>query len=215
MTELSNRLVESRKKAGFRSAASAAAKMEMGYSTYSAHENGSKNPSTENLTRYASRFKVSLDWLMTGRDSAKTTCRLVPVSYAAEAGNWYVAKSQIPQYNEDVGIPDRQEYRDDELFAILVRGDSSDKINKDGDILVSIKLDNPELKNNKRYIVQRTRGNGQFEITVKRARADTVGEMWLLQETNNPLHMTPLKLSESDIIDITILGEVIWNISME
>jgi transcriptional regulator with XRE-family HTH domain len=62
------RLKWARKRAGFSSAAEAARALGVPEPTYSGHENGSRG-FADDVERYASRFRVSLSWLMTGAGS--------------------------------------------------------------------------------------------------------------------------------------------------
>lgn len=65
-TPLSDRLVAARKLAGFESAADAARALSVPEPTYLAHENGSRGFRAK-AEKYARRFGVSLEWLLTGR----------------------------------------------------------------------------------------------------------------------------------------------------
>lgn len=65
-TPLSERLVRARKHAGFASAADAARALSVPEPTYLGHENGSRGFKAK-AERYARRFGVSLEWLLTGR----------------------------------------------------------------------------------------------------------------------------------------------------
>ena len=67
MENIADRLRKARKDAGFRSAAEAANALNVPYPTYAGHENGSRGVTTEALEVYARRFKVSADWLLTGK----------------------------------------------------------------------------------------------------------------------------------------------------
>lgn len=67
MEQLNGRLLAARKAAGYTTAALAAEAMGVPYSTYAAHENGSRGVRRELLARYASRFKITTDWLLTGK----------------------------------------------------------------------------------------------------------------------------------------------------
>lgn len=67
MSKINERLTEARKRAGFTSALEAADAMGIKYPTYAGHENGTTGLRLEVAERYAKKFKVSLDWLATGR----------------------------------------------------------------------------------------------------------------------------------------------------
>lgn len=60
------RLVDARCRAGFKTASDAARVLGIAGSTYLAHENGTRTPGIDMLRRYARRFGVSENWLMTG-----------------------------------------------------------------------------------------------------------------------------------------------------
>lgn len=67
MTSLCDRLKLARKKAGYSKAAEAAHSMGIPTPTYYAHENGSRMPKMPELQRYAKKFKVSAEWLASGK----------------------------------------------------------------------------------------------------------------------------------------------------
>jgi len=64
--EINARLKKARIEAGFKRAAEAAESLGVPYQTYAAHENGNRMFDVEQAILYARRFRVSLDWLLTG-----------------------------------------------------------------------------------------------------------------------------------------------------
>lgn len=64
-----NRLQTARERAGFESATAAAEALGIAPPTYLAHENGSRGFKARSAARYAKFFKISLEWLLTGRGS--------------------------------------------------------------------------------------------------------------------------------------------------
>ena len=62
---ISDRLREARK-VHFKRAVEAAESLGVPYQTYAAHENGNRAFDIEGAILYARRFKVSIDWLLTG-----------------------------------------------------------------------------------------------------------------------------------------------------
>jgi hypothetical protein len=70
MSEASARLKAARIDAGYDTATDAAEAMGVPEQTYLAHENGSRGLS-RSAARYATFYKVSLDWLVRGRGEAK------------------------------------------------------------------------------------------------------------------------------------------------
>lgn len=67
MTPTALRLRESRIRAGFVSARSAAERFGWSYATYAGHENGNRGIKTDVLRVYARAFKVTTAWLMDGK----------------------------------------------------------------------------------------------------------------------------------------------------
>lgn len=66
--KIANRLRVARESTGFSNASKAAKALGIKYSTYVAHENGTRGFSTKVAAEYAECFKVSLEWLLTGRE---------------------------------------------------------------------------------------------------------------------------------------------------
>jgi phage repressor protein C with HTH and peptisase S24 domain len=77
MKTQSERLAAARLEAGYADAASAARAMGVPAPTYQAHENGSRGLGRA-LERYAAFFRVSADWLLTGKGEMKPA-RMAPV----------------------------------------------------------------------------------------------------------------------------------------
>lgn len=88
MTEtMGERLVRAREYARFESAADAAAALGVAYSTYAGHENDSSGFRAKSGELYARRFRVSFDWLMTGKGRMLAHGeRLIPIVGLAGAG---------------------------------------------------------------------------------------------------------------------------------
>lgn len=66
MKTVHDRLIEARKAAGFHTAQAAADSMGIKYPTYAGHENGASGIRASSLARYAKKYGVSTDWLLTG-----------------------------------------------------------------------------------------------------------------------------------------------------
>ena len=101
MSEPHERLVKAREAAGYASAADAARAMGVGLSTYYNHENGSRKLSVPG-PRYARFFRVSLDWLLTGRGEMKTkeTRLVLPILGKVGAG------AVVDMPDDPAGSPD-------------------------------------------------------------------------------------------------------------
>lgn len=72
MKTLAERLKFARQQAGFRTALEAAESLGIGGPTYTHHENGTRVPRGEDIARYARRFRVTTDWLLTGKTAGIT-----------------------------------------------------------------------------------------------------------------------------------------------
>lgn len=66
------RLKRARKTAGFKTAREAAESLGIAYQTYVGHENGRARPNIDEAAKYARRYKVSCDWLLTGKGRGPT-----------------------------------------------------------------------------------------------------------------------------------------------
>lgn len=66
-TELGERLKRAREDAGYADAVTAAAALGANKFTYGQHENGTRGFKRDTAAAYARRFKVSLEWLLTGK----------------------------------------------------------------------------------------------------------------------------------------------------
>lgn len=67
MKKMHERLEEARIKAGYNTVTEAAEALSVKYPTYAGHENGTTGLRLEPAIKYARKFKVSLDWLVTGK----------------------------------------------------------------------------------------------------------------------------------------------------
>lgn len=76
--EAARRLKQARKGAGFEKATEAAEKFGWSYGTYKKHENGSNGYSKDDATKYARAYKVSVDWLLTGKGDPKQPPAQIP-----------------------------------------------------------------------------------------------------------------------------------------
>lgn len=67
MKEIADRLREIRQDAGYKTATDAARAFGWNENTYRSNENGQRPPSRQAAVKYARAFRVSVDWLLTGR----------------------------------------------------------------------------------------------------------------------------------------------------
>lgn len=94
MKTMEERLAEARKAANFDTPGDAAAALGMAYSTYAAHENGTTGFKIDKAIQYAKKFKVSLDWLLTGKGRG-------PSSEGQKAWEIYQMIADLPEDDLD------------------------------------------------------------------------------------------------------------------
>lgn len=210
------RLKKARKDAGFRTATDAAKALGIPYPTYAAHENGSRQYEADEAVVYARRFKVPIEWLLTGRGGtvtplAKSPLASVPVIGIVRAGAWQDVNAGDNSVFEVV--PAAPDAPAEWQYAFTVEGTSLDKIALPGDILVCIDCikSRVEIKDGDLVVVERSRFAGQMvERTAKRIRRGLAGlELW--PESNDPLHQEPLLLDglkDGDTVEVR--AKVLW-----
>ena len=86
MKSIAKRLEQARIAAGYVDPDSAAKALGIPYPTYRGHENGTSGFRVESAVTYARRFKVSLDWLLTGKGKGPDS---------SEAWDLYVTMSEL------------------------------------------------------------------------------------------------------------------------
>lgn len=129
------RLKAARKDAGFSTVGDAATALNVPYPTYAAHENGSRAFDNEAAAFYAKRFRVSIDWLLTGRGERTTRPVTVPVmGYLGAGAEVEPDFEQVPPEGLDqIDIPFSLP---DDLIAFVVKGDSMLPFYKDGTTII-------------------------------------------------------------------------------
>lgn len=118
-----DRLQKARKDAGYPSAAAAARAMSgANRFTYSQHENGTRDIPRDAAIRYAKLFRVSVDYLLTGKHPSPRKAPEVPVVGYVGAGAEVFAFDDYPQGGglEMVEPPPATEG----TVAVVIRGDS-------------------------------------------------------------------------------------------
>lgn len=97
------RLEQARKNAGYATAREAAEALGVSYPTYAAHENGQRGLARA-AERYAKFFKVSIDWLLTGKAPPVGPGAVVPPTPNAIIGEKIQGNGvKIPVYGQAVG----------------------------------------------------------------------------------------------------------------
>jgi len=120
------RLKQSRIKAGFKTAASAAAYLGIPYGTYSGHENGSRGIRDDELQQYAKTFKVSLYWLAYGDKATRAKVKVLGTAGSREG----LVKTRTKVVEIDATFPIPQETK-----AIIVISDEFEPMASKNDIV--------------------------------------------------------------------------------
>lgn len=135
MSDTHERLQQARIAAGYDDAASAARAMGLRPETYQAHENGNRGLTRGGAgERYARFFRVSLEWLLTGRGAMKGRgSGQAPLFGTVGAGSSVepigeTAWADAPDY---IDLPDPAD-----IFILRVTGDSGYPRYEDGDLLL-------------------------------------------------------------------------------
>lgn len=99
MEEMHERLIAARKAAGFKTAQEAAESLDVKYPTYAGHENGTTGLRLDVAAKYARKFKVSIDWLATGRGKGP---RAIPLDQPAD---WKLDLQEAIRAGVAAGVP--------------------------------------------------------------------------------------------------------------
>ena len=124
MSEPHQRLREARLRAGYKTAADAARRLNVPYGTYSGHENGNRGIKRDEYLRYARIFGVDVGWLLQGTENRNPDewKQLLGVPCAGSIGD-------LPNglLNQDSQLRDhpfviRMNYFPDDCFYVAVMG---------------------------------------------------------------------------------------------
>lgn len=143
MREIHERLKWAREHAGYETAAAAAQALGVKEPTYMGHENGSRGFPLDRAERYARKFKVSLEWLLTGRGSP--TKGVLPTARAAgyigAGAEFLPVDDHAPGGGlEEVEIPPGVPL---DAVLVIVRGDSMHPRYFDGEYLFYLRDQRP------------------------------------------------------------------------
>lgn len=218
MTTRAERLKKARKDAGFRTARDAAASLGIPYSTYAGHENSSRAYETDDAVIYARKFKVTIEWLLTGKGTTpvvdnvvKTPLATIPIIGIVRAGTWQDADAGDSGLYEVVpAAPDAPATWQ---YAFTVEGTSLNRVAEPGSILICLDVvkSHIEIKDSDLVVIERRRFGGQMvERTGKRVRKVIDGfELW--PDSTDPAHQEPILLkSIPDGDEIEIIAKVLW-----
>ena len=216
MDTQAERLRHARERAGFKTASQAVRHFGWKQSTYMAHENGQNNFDAKSGEKYATAYRVSAGWLLTGEpDNAprgtdflaridKDQFEDVPVVGAVQAGYWLAADEVM---DEPIGVlPTVKDPSFPHLprFAYKVVGDSFDRHVRDGGYAICVRWADTglELRNGLAVIAQQSR-DGFLQQTLKEVQG-AAGNWRLVPRSTNPKHQ-PLELHGADQVEVIAL----------
>lgn len=215
--EMGARLARARKHAGYETVADAARSLGIKYPTYASHENGSAGIRHPVAEKYARKFRVSLEWLLTGRGdmlsngaaAVEMEVSGLPVLGTIQAGHWLETTFLDPEGEPDL-LPVARDARFPRArqYALYVVGDSMDLDYPDGSYVTCVDFADSGLSIRDGLVVhvERQRAGGQLvEITLKKVIAKN-GAFSLAPQSTNPIHQ-PITFSGNDS-DIVIRGVV-------
>lgn len=179
MTEVNERLIIAREKAGYATAADAARALGVKEPTYYSHENGTSGLRASVAEKYARKFKVSLTWLLTGQgelspnglEPYEIEVAGLPLLGTIQAGHWLETTDAIEGANREmVPVVKDPRFPHAKQYALRVVGDSMDLDYPDGSIVNCVDFADSGLALAEGMLlhVERQRAGGQLiEITLK------------------------------------------------
>ena len=176
-------------------------------------EAGKSNIPSERLPDLATHYQCRISDIFAEDDSPFVP--LGPTLYIrgpVAAGNWAEVweepadawKSFTGRADVSVPIADR--------FGVRVVGESMNEVYPHGTILECVSfLAGAEIANGKRVIVERTRDDGELEVTVKEYFRDDQGVEWLVPRSSNPAFQAPVRsdVQEPNITQVRVIGIVV------
>lgn len=143
--------------------------------------------------------------------------RTVQVRQNVEAGYWADSNEWPESEWYEVAVPDDPAYRMFNLYGAETRGPSMNKRYPEKSALIYTDLieTGESIEVGKRYIVEIERPDGLREATVKTLWQDEIGKYWLLPESSDPRHQTPIDVEGHDGDIIRIVGRVRYSVQRE
>jgi hypothetical protein len=130
--DINQRLRAAREAAGFKSMADAAKAVGVPYPTYAGHENGGRGAfRRDEAGKYSRAFKVSLEWLLTGKGPMRRTGLMPVLGYVGAGAEVYPIDDHAQGAALDTvetGVPEG-------AVALVIRGDSQHPL-QDGWLIV-------------------------------------------------------------------------------
>lgn len=217
MSDASERLKQARIRAGFDTAADAAAYLGVSPPTYASHENGSRGVTASRARDYARSFRVDPEWILYGKgeigsdpvivaprheDGEADLVSVYDVQASAGDGVVIYDEERVAQLAFPQGYLNHlTRARATDLAIISVKGDSMHPTLADDDI-VMIDLTKKDLSYDGLFVIR----DGGSSLLVKRiGRASRSGHISLISD-NRAIYPTV----ERSTREIEVVGRVIW-----
>ena len=167
--------------------------------TYNRYEKGLRSPDLETVSKLATIFGVTTDYLLGSKPNEQDPdqIRLIPLLGSVPAGIPIEAIEDIEEY---IDIYPRF-VKHGELFALHVKGDSMEPDLRSGDIVI---IEKQEYVDNGQIAVVRVNGE---DFTIKRVKLSQKGLMLI---PSNPAY-DPVFFDSDQVatLPVTIIGKVI------
>lgn len=173
-------------------------------------ENGTAEPTAENLRKLSVILNVDYDWLATGRKAKPGVVLGLELHGEAAGGVWMeIPENQDREFPRVPVAPDPA-YPADCQYALRVRGNSVNQIVPDGGIIVCVDIMGAgiDARDGDLVVVERRRGS-TVETTVKRLKRGTNGsELWPV--SSDPDHQEKLTVGRAKGVEVAMKAVVIW-----
>lgn len=197
MSEISERLIEARKRAGYETAADAARALGVKAPTYYAHENATSGLRQKVAEQYAKKFKTTAEWLLFGTNDPGMNDAIpydievagLPLLGIIQAGHWFEVTDATEEANAKmVPVVRDPRFPQAKQYALQVVGDSVDLDYPDGSIVTCVDFADSGYALGEGLLlhVERHRAGGQLvENTLKwtERRGRT---LYLVPHSSNP-----------------------------
>lgn len=212
------RLRQARIARGFDTIEAACSRFGFKQSSYTQHENGTRGLRMKTAQQYASAYKVTASWLLTGEGTGlqhgvgKAIQGSIPITGFVEAGRWFPVEDDV-RVPEGATVPIVADYPAEWQRAFVVQGSSINRVARPGEVIVCLDLgkSGSDFKEHDLVVIERSKFGGMMiERTAKRVRRTRAGwELW--PDSDDPAHQQPLVLNVAEEHEEYRVGwRVLW-----
>lgn len=220
METLSSRIKSARLDAGFANVRAAVNAFGWTYSTYAEYENGRSAPSRSALVRIGKAYRVSVDWLLTGRGPRRSGVAQHPDQVSdmmmleivgdVAVGVWRDEISEGREDRETYPVPIDPSFPAGSQYLRRVRGPSINRRAEDGSLVRCLKIeDAPRAPRPGDWVIVRQMRDGAAETTVKEYRETKGGAVELWPSSTDQRHQSPIRITPGKADEVSIIAFVI------